>query len=332
MLLKVRSWSLIVLLGVSTVAISCRPTTPPSPVPPPAQPPAPVPQPMPATSMTPTTQPFTAMNLQHVHNVHRVTDKLISGSAPDDDQGMKEIADLGVKTIISVDGMTPDVASAHKYGMTYVHLPFGYDGIPEDRAREIAKAIRDLPGPIYIHCHHGMHRSAAAVATACVINGMIAHDRAEEVLRTFGTGLNYKGLWRNAREARPLDDATLEATPVVYAEVTPIPPMAQQMLKIDAQLDRLKAIQKAGWQAPPNHPDFDPPHEALLLQERLTELARTPEADKEPAEYHRFLQASTDSVSKLREALAGKSDKATTDAAMKTATQSCLNCHAVYRD
>ena len=36
---------------------------------------------------------------------------------------------------------------AKKYGMRYVHLPHGYDGIPEERIAELAKAVRDLPQP-----------------------------------------------------------------------------------------------------------------------------------------------------------------------------------------
>ncbi len=39
---------------------------------------------------------------------------------------------------------------------------------PYKGGRKTAKAVRDLPGKIYIHCHHGKHRSAAAAATACV--------------------------------------------------------------------------------------------------------------------------------------------------------------------
>ena len=335
MLFDLRSSTTGLLIAFAGIAMSCRPTVPPG-DPAPAKPPAPAPQPMPnvkPVAMTPTTQPFVALDFKYLHNVHQVTSKLYSGSAPDGPEGLKEIASLGVKTIIDVDGMAGDADTAGKLGMTYVHLPFGYDGVPDDRARQIAKAVRDLPGPIYLHCHHGKHRSAAAVATACVINGSIGPDRAEEVLKTFGTGLNYKGLWKSARDARPMDNDALSAVPVVYAPKVPIDAMAEVMLKIDFHLDNLKATQKAGWAPPKDHPDLDPPHEALQLEELMTELGRTPEVEQEPAEYHRLLKANIDATVVLKNLLAAKPvDTTAADAAMKVAAQSCVNCHAAFRD
>src|SRR5699024_743027 len=144
-------------------------------------------------STQPTTRPFAFIDLKHVHNVHRVTDKVISGSQHEGVEGLQDIAALGVQTIISVDGITHDAANAGTLGVRYVHRPVGTDAVPADSGKEIAKAIRELPGPIYIHCHHGKHRSAAAVAVACVFAGDIPASQAEAVLDTFGTGLNYKG-------------------------------------------------------------------------------------------------------------------------------------------
>ncbi|HEX5033790.1 MAG TPA: hypothetical protein VFW62_04865, partial [bacterium] len=81
---------------------------------------------------------------KHLPNVVRVHSKVISGGLPEGDAGFKELQDLGVKTVISVDGARPDVDLAKKYGLRYVHLPHGYDGIPQSRLEELAKAVRDL--------------------------------------------------------------------------------------------------------------------------------------------------------------------------------------------
>src|SRR6516164_9740614 len=93
----------------------------------------------------------TKIDAPGLHNVYRITDKLFSGSSPEGDEGFRSLHELGIKTVISVDGARPDVGSAHKYGIRYVHLPFGYDGIPRQRVVALAKAVRDLPGPFYIH-------------------------------------------------------------------------------------------------------------------------------------------------------------------------------------
>jgi protein tyrosine phosphatase (PTP) superfamily phosphohydrolase (DUF442 family) len=110
--------------------------------------------------MLPTSDPR-KIQAAGLHNVYRITDKLMSGSSPDVDAGFKSLKELGVKTVISVDGAKPDIVHAHKYGLRYVHIPFGYDGIPRQQVLRLARAVRDLPGPIYIHCHHGVHRGPA---------------------------------------------------------------------------------------------------------------------------------------------------------------------------
>src|SRR5688500_5709584 len=107
-------------------------------------------QPAVATEATPK-----KLAAEHLPNPWQDHPKVISGGLPEGDKAFKELADLGVKTVISVDVAKPDVALAKKYGLRYVHLPHGYDGVPELRAKELAKAVRDLPGPVYIHCHHG---------------------------------------------------------------------------------------------------------------------------------------------------------------------------------
>ena len=91
---------------------------------------------------------------KNLPNAYRLHERVISGGLPNGEAAFRELRDLGVKTIISVDGAQPDVAGARKYGLRYVHLPHGYDGISRTRQRELAKAVRDLPGPAYIHCHH----------------------------------------------------------------------------------------------------------------------------------------------------------------------------------
>src|SRR4051794_16072618 len=75
-----------------------------------------------------------------LHNVYRITDNLFSGSSPEGDAGFRSLKEMGIKTVITVDGVRPDVEHAKKYGLRYVHLPFGYDGISRQRILELAKA------------------------------------------------------------------------------------------------------------------------------------------------------------------------------------------------
>ena len=282
---------------------------------------------------------FPPLNQPALHNAYRVTDKVLSGAAPEGDAAFAALRALGVKTVISVDGAKPDVATAKKHGMRYVHLPIGYDGVAAEEGRAIAKALDELPGPIYIHCHHGKHRSASAVAVACVMNGRLRPEQAESVLKTFGTGENYTGLWASARAARPLDPAALRGDKVDYREVAPIPPMAEAMVAIDGNWDRLKLAEKANWQAPGGHLDVDPAHEALQLMERLHELGRTHDVRGRPQTFRTMLGDSEAAAKTLHESLAAWSKGGSVGApppqatnAMKTIASGCSACHKSFRD
>ena len=284
--------------------------------------------------------PFPPIPGDDIDNAHFVTAKVIAGAAPEGDAAFRRLCDLGVKTIISVDGAAPDVETAHKFGLRYVHLPIGYDDVAADEGKAIARAIDELPGPIYVHCHHGRHRAAAAVAVACVLNGSLKPRQAESVLKTFGTGENYKGLWASALAARPVDRTVLDAVKVDYVERAKIPPLAEAMVHIDETMDRLKLSAKNGWGVPPEHPDVDPPHEALQLVEHFRELGRTDDVRlNRPQPFREALARSEKEAQELQDLLttwanAGQNRGArdALNAKFTALGNACTNCHKAYRD
>ena len=264
-----------------------------------------------------------------LENAYRLTDTVLSGAQPEGEAAFRELAALGVKTVISVDGSKPDVEAAKKAGLRYVHLPIGYDGVPKERALELAKAIEELDGPVYIHCHHGQHRGPAAAVVACVVAGQMDNARAVETMKTMGTGPQYIGLWQSAREAKKADAATLRGLRVDYRETAPIPPLAEAMVGVDGVYERLQLCGKAGWKSPSGHPDVDPPHEALRLREIFTEILRTEECKSRPEDFRRMMEA-TRSASERLETVLRKGEPA--DAAFAALKQTCADCHKPYRN
>ncbi len=113
---------------------------------------------------------------------------------------MVELAKLGVKTIVSVDGIAPNVEAAKKYGMRYVHVPIGYDGIDESAQALLTRVATDIKGTIYIHCHHGKHRGPAAAAIVCRVDDGRPAEAAMIILEKAGTGKEYPGLWRDVEQ------------------------------------------------------------------------------------------------------------------------------------
>src|SRR4051812_44306767 len=62
-------------------------------------------------------------DLPGLENVARVSRELYSGGVPEGDPGFETLQRLGIRTIVSVDGMEPDLERARKHGMRCVHLP-----------------------------------------------------------------------------------------------------------------------------------------------------------------------------------------------------------------
>lgn len=273
-----------------------------------------------------------------LHNIIYVTEKLYSGGSPEDDAGFESLKQLGIKTILSVDGARPDVARAKKLGMRYVHLPMGYDGVTQEQAMKLAKAVRDLSGPIYIHCHHGKHRSpGAAAAIILCLDDNCTVGQAVDIMKRAGTDPRYTGLYAAPKELKRPTPEDLDRLRVEFPETARIHAMAEAMVHIDHHWENLTHIKKAGWNVPKNHPDLDPPHEALQLREHFRELARQPSLQERPADFKSWLGQAETAARELEENLlkTAKDKEASLDAAEKAFARSrmlCSQCHGKYRD
>ena len=272
-----------------------------------------------------------------LHNVYRITNKLYSGSSPDGEEGFRSLQKLGVKTVISVDGARPDAATARKYGMRYVHIPFGYDGIPTQQVLRLAKAVRDLPGAVDVHCHHGKHRGpAAAAAIHLCLDEKCGTEEALAEMKRAGTDLRYTGLYALPKSLIRPSPRDLDRVPADFPEVAKVSDLAEFMVAIDARWENLKKIKAAGWQTPSDHPDLDPAHEALQLVEQFREASRLHIVSERPEEFRTWLTAAVDEAGGLERAFgtrkAPEVERLSADKAFVEVGASCARCHAKYRD
>jgi hypothetical protein len=276
--------------------------------------------------------------VQHLPNAIRVHPHVISGGLPEGDAAFAELRDLGVKTVISVDGMAPDVATAKKFGLRYVHLPHGYNGIPAERIAELTAAVQTLPGPIYIHCHHGKHRSPAASAAACVGAGLLAPADSLAVLQLAGTSPHYTGLFHDVAATRRLPAA--QKTALEFPETSPVPQLVARMVQIEHWQAALTKALKSPPAKTANAKDRENPAAvALLLREQFTELLRDEDNKNRPEKYVQLLQESETAAQRLEMFLAREeadlSLAAQRDEASKLlleVSNRCSTCHKTFRD
>ncbi len=200
-----------------------------------------------------------------LHNVFILPGGVINGSAPLTESAFAALEEMGVKTVISVDGATPEIGYAREHGMRYVHIPFGYDDVSQANAEQLALAMRDLPRPIYVHCFHGKHRGPAAIAVGMVCVGEMTNDEAVSFLELAGTSSAYSGLFASAERAREInwdgDDRRGEDLP----EVVKVAGFVESMSRIGRTWDQVKVVRASNWGVPQDHPDLVPAAEAGML-------------------------------------------------------------------
>ena len=198
---------------------------------------------------------------------------------------------LGIKTIITVDGARPDLETARRMGMRYVHIPVGYDGVPRDKAARIIKAYRSLEGPVFVHCHHGKHRGPTAAALCGVAIENWSKEEALAWMKTAGTSPDYPGLFDTVRDFVAPGSDELDRAASDFPEHQKVPGLVDAMVEIDRHWDQLKAIRDAGYRTPRTHPDLVPAQAALQLLEDFRELARLEETKGRGDEFGRKVEA-----------------------------------------
>ncbi len=262
-----------------------------------------------------------------LHQLIQIAPGLYSGAEPDGEAAFARLAELGIKTVVSVDGIQPNVALAKQHRLRYVHIPIGYDGIDEEAGYTFARLAKDAEGPLYIHCHHGVHRGPAAAAITAIAAGLLSNEEGTALLKQAGTSPNYAGLWRDvAAYQAPEADVAL---PDLH-EVATSSSLAVAMASLDRAFDELKALRRTGWQVSPEHPDVVPEQQALLVREGLQESART-QGDSYDDAFGIAMREAIAQARGLEEALRNKK-LSRANAHLKTLAASCTPCHKQYRN
>lgn len=268
-----------------------------------------------------------------IENLFRLAPGLYSGGEPQGEEAFAQLAALGVKSLVSVDGATPDVEAARRQGLRYVHLPLGYQGYSDEACARLARAAEVLPGPVFVHCHHGKHRGPAAAAIMARSRLGWSAAQAEQWLRTAGTATNYAGLYETVRRWEPPPAAELARVPADFPEVARTSDLIQAMVAVDRAWDHLKAVAAAGYRTPPDQPDLVPAREAARLAERLAEARRFPEIIAAGEELFGHFDRAEREARALADLFQAKPpDREALARQFKVVGQTCTDCHQAFRD
>ncbi len=279
--------------------------------------------------------------LPGIENLVAFADGFTSGSAPLTDAAFNSLEAMQVKTIVSVDGACPDAARASQRGITTIHLPISYDWIAPERQRELARAVRDARerGAVYIHCHHGKHRSAAAAAMIAASLGWATPEQGVARMRVAGTAEEYAGLYECAAKAAVLDGALVDGVATTFVDCEPPSDLVATMVAMDDAQGNLRewcSDRSAFWRATAGV--SKPIATAASLSEHLRRLAGGTEASARGEAFVADLRACSEKASALEAVLIakGRSLKRANEDALWESVQaldaSCSACHAKFRD
>jgi protein tyrosine phosphatase (PTP) superfamily phosphohydrolase (DUF442 family) len=271
------------------------------------------------------------MEIGGIENFFSVTDSIYSGGGPETEEAFRALAKLGVKTIITVDGAKPNLELARRHGLRYIHIPHGYDGIPNETAVKLVKAASTVEGPLYVHCHHGKHRGPAAVGVICQSLANWSPEEAESWLKKAGTAADYTGLYQSVRAFRRPRQQELAKVPGDFPAAADVSAMVDTMVEIDQHWDRLNALTSK----------MDSPEkaasEAVLLWEQFREAQRLPESARLGNAFQDEMSKSEKGAQYLRELLSahakgGELSAPNLRGALDEIAQSCKRCHQDHRD
>ncbi len=277
-------------------------------------------------------------NWSDLHNVVHLSENIISGGEPLTDAALERLAAMGVRTLLSVDGKSPNVAKAEELGMRYVHVPIQYSGLDEDEIAGIAKTFRELPAPFYVHCFHGKHRGPAGAAVGrLVLDGAPREQALAEMRQWCGTSKKYEGLFRDIA-TRPMPDAAASAShDFDFPSTQPFEGLRGAMIGMARANDNLVDLAKRDWVADPAHPDVDAVNEAEKLYGLFHAASSDPGHAAEPDDFRAWMGEAVVESAKLRDALrnlrAGDPAWGThARTSLGNVRRLCTACHTPYRN
>ena len=276
---------------------------------------------------TPTTFP----GLKQVVAFH---EDLLSGSKPEGEEGMNSLMKLSVNTIICVDGVAPDVKDARNHGIKTIHIPLKYSAPTNTQILDLSSAfaMNRIRGNVYVHCHHGKHRSAAAAALVSIAIGFATPQEMKARMEVSETSIHYEGLWEAVEKQEVINVFDILENKKPFPSMVKPQGMTAQMVAIEEAMERLLLVKQSGWVVPKSHPDLAPASDAGLITETFRVMQLNPETHHFATDFTTQVINAVHQASGLEEALMIESiDPKSLDQYLHRVEQSCINCHATSR-
>lgn len=127
-------------------------------------------------------------------NMYKVSDRLYRSAQPDA-LGMKNIEELGIKTVISLRSGQKDIELAKRTNLKLIHVSMRAWNPQYNDAVTVMRLLNESTAPILIHCYHGADRTGMMVALyRMVYEDWNREDALDEMLNG---GYGYHSMWKD---------------------------------------------------------------------------------------------------------------------------------------
>ena len=128
-------------------------------------------------------------------NFHKLNENLYRGAQPDE-EGMKKLDSMGVKTIINLRSFHSDRDEMKDLPFNYKHIYVKAWHPEEKEIMEFLQIVTDKKNqPVFVHCLHGADRTGLMCAVYRVaIDGWTKSEALDEMKNG---GFGYHNIWKN---------------------------------------------------------------------------------------------------------------------------------------
>jgi protein tyrosine phosphatase (PTP) superfamily phosphohydrolase (DUF442 family) len=285
------------------------------------------------------------INESGLQNAFRLSENVYSGGEPDSEEAFARLKQWGVKTVISVDGKAPEVETAARHDLRYVHLPLHYKGIEDEILGRLVKTFREMPGPFYVHCFHGRHRGPAAAAVGrLVLDGASRETALAEMRQWCGTSSAYSGLYDSIARAELPSVEQSAKLDWDFPGRHHVRALRASMADLARSLDDLTLSEEQRWVPSAAHPDLEPARAAGHMVELLQGLALLEEVRGWNSDQRQWIDNCLDAARNLSQAISAQKAQIgafdfflgepieTAEDALNRLSDNCIACHRANRN
>lgn len=158
---------------------------------------------------------FAGSENRNLPNFQKVDDKVYRGAQPTD-EGFREIAAKGIKTVIDLREIGEHSQADERkivtdLGMRYVSIPMHGLSEPKDNLVAAVEKIFNDPdqGPVFVHCKRGADRTGMVVAIYRISHDAWDNKKALTEAKSYGMSMFERAIQHYVLDYKP---ATLDAS------------------------------------------------------------------------------------------------------------------------